>query len=257
MRLRYKSSLFIIFILILGCLTLGVTYHIYMEYFYEKALVIADGVLTINYENGNDFSNKKNKTLKFMVTNNGSEEESFYIKLANVYASKLKYNLKGIDDNLNIENDLISSIVASEVKIAANTTLTYELDIASGKESYHGEIVVAKGSKDSATFADIIKDNSNILDRASTSFEKCATTNEGLIKNETEDGEVYYFRGKVLNNYVTFADNLWRIVKINEDGSVKLVLNSLIEGNSSYVSGDNYEFNGSLIQSSLNDWYNL
>ena len=68
MRLRYKSTLFILFILILGCLALGVTYHIYMGYFYEKALVIADGVLTINYENGNDFSNKKNKTfLNFFI----------------------------------------------------------------------------------------------------------------------------------------------------------------------------------------------
>ncbi len=257
MRLRYKSTLFILFILILGCLALGVTYHIYMGYFYEKALVIADEALTINYQNGNDFSNKKNKTLKFMVTNNSTEEESFYIKLANVYASKEKYTLKGIDDDLNISNDLISSIVVSEVKIAANTTLAYELEITSGKESYHGEIIVAKGSKDSSTFADIIKDNSNILDNPTTSFKEIASSNEGLIKNETEDGIVYYYRGNITNNYVTFADNLWRIVKINEDGSVKIVLNNLIEGNSSYASGDKYEFDGSQIQSSLNDWYTV
>ena len=40
----------------------------------------------------------------------------------------------------------------------------------------------------------------------------------------TEDNKVtYYFRGAVENNYVFFAGFTWRIVRINEDGSVRLI----------------------------------
>jgi len=41
----------------------------------------------------------------------------------------------------------------------------------------------------------------------------------------TEDNRtVYYFRGAVENNYVSFAEQIWRIVRINEDGSIRLVI---------------------------------
>jgi len=36
----------------------------------------------------------------------------------------------------------------------------------------------------------------------------------------------YYFRGNVKNNYVTFSNKCWRIVRIEGDGSVKLTLES-------------------------------
>ena len=40
----------------------------------------------------------------------------------------------------------------------------------------------------------------------------------------TERGQtVYYFRGAVENNYVYFAGFYWRIIRINEDGSVRLI----------------------------------
>ena len=48
-----------------------------------------------------------------------------------------------------------------------------------------------------------------------------------LSKTEDTDGDgtgekVYYFRGAVENNYVEFAGFCWRIIRTNEDGSVKL-----------------------------------
>ena len=40
----------------------------------------------------------------------------------------------------------------------------------------------------------------------------------------TEEGKTtYYFRGNVTNNYVSFAGLTWRIVRINEDGSIRLI----------------------------------
>ena len=45
----------------------------------------------------------------------------------------------------------------------------------------------------------------------------------GLYKTEDDEGESYYFRGKIDNNYVSFANQIWRIVRINGDGSIRLI----------------------------------
>ena len=52
------------------------------------------------------------------------------------------------------------------------------------------------------------------------------TNGNGLYytRQNTENNRVtYYFRGAVSNNYVSFAGFYWRIVRINEDGSVRLI----------------------------------
>ena len=41
--------------------------------------------------------------------------------------------------------------------------------------------------------------------------------------NTENNGTTYYFRGAVENNYVSFAGYYWRIIRINEDGSVRLI----------------------------------
>ena len=56
-----------------------------------------------------------------------------------------------------------------------------------------------------------------------------ATSNEGLIASTDDDGITYYFRGKVENNYVLFANLMWRITRINGDGSVRLILNDVAD----------------------------
>lgn len=50
----------------------------------------------------------------------------------------------------------------------------------------------------------------------------------GLYKLVTEDGDelspvTYFFRGNV-DNYVSFAGFTWRIIRINEDGTIRLIL---------------------------------
>ena len=49
--------------------------------------------------------------------------------------------------------------------------------------------------------------------------------NEGTLSLTQDDlGTSYYFRGNVVNNYVNFAGMCWRIVRIEGNGSVKLIL---------------------------------
>ena len=53
-------------------------------------------------------------------------------------------------------------------------------------------------------------------------------TAEGRILSTAEDdyGTSYYFRGSPIDNYVNFAGMCWRIVRIEGDGSIKLILAS-------------------------------
>ena len=52
------------------------------------------------------------------------------------------------------------------------------------------------------------------------------TTEALLASTEDDYGTSYYFRGAVKNNYVQFANKCWKIVRINGDNSVKLVLHN-------------------------------
>ena len=48
-------------------------------------------------------------------------------------------------------------------------------------------------------------------------------SDNGLYKTVDDYGDTYYYRGKVDNNYVSFAGYVWRIVRINGDGSIRLI----------------------------------
>jgi len=56
-------------------------------------------------------------------------------------------------------------------------------------------------------------------------FSQIATTDEGVYKvsDPVYGGYSYYWRGAVTNNYVKFANKCWRIVRINGDGSMRLI----------------------------------
>ena len=67
---------------------------------------------------------------------------------------------------------------------------------------------------------------------------KIATSGSGLYK----DNDGYYFKGDVNNNYVKFANRLFRIIRVNENGSVKLIsydlVGSFMNGNTTYENGN-------------------
>ncbi len=54
-------------------------------------------------------------------------------------------------------------------------------------------------------------------------FGTVATSDEGIFKAKDDDGDTYYWRGAVTNNYVKFANKFWRIIRINGDGTIRLI----------------------------------
>ena len=62
-------------------------------------------------------------------------------------------------------------------------------------------------------------------------------TNGYLCKAKDAYGDSYYYRGNVTNNYVKFADKYWRIVRINGDGTVRVIY----DGTSAHANGEDSE----------------
>ena len=84
---------------------------------------------------------------------------------------------------------------------------------------------------------DIKKKNKviNVLPTLSTTFVKSSDASGLYVSNDTNSGNTtYYFRGNVTNNYVSFAEQMWRIVRINEDGTIRLILQKGINNNTKY-----------------------
>ena len=77
-------------------------------------------------------------------------------------------------------------------------------------------------------------------------------TNGYLCKAKDVYGDSYYYRGNVTNNYVKFADKYWRIVRINGDGTVRVIY----DGTSAHANGESSsdrQIGTSAFNSSYND----
>ena len=82
------------------------------------------------------------------------------------------------------------------------------------------------------------------------------------VSNDTNSGEAtYYFRGDVKNNYVDFAGLKWKIIRINEDGTIRLILdgranNTMYKFNSSLSTyTDMYYSNSDIAKPTVGNWY--
>ena len=73
--------------------------------------------------------------------------------------------------------------------------------------------------------------------------EEPSNSNERVLSRAEDDyGISYYFRGNVYDNYVKFAGLTWRIVRINGDGTVKLILNDVLHDSSGNTKNGNFGY---------------
>ena len=62
----------------------------------------------------------------------------------------------------------------------------------------------------------------------------CGENTVGVYSMEDDLGTSYYFRGDVENNYVYFANKYWRIIRINGDGTIRMIY----DGTSAHANGE-------------------
>ena len=79
------------------------------------------------------------------------------------------------------------------------------------------------------TISETILSNNKVDETKLANFNQVATTEEGLFIANDNNGKSYYFRGNITNNYLDFAGLTWRIVRINGDKSVRIILERSIK----------------------------
>ena len=69
-----------------------------------------------------------------------------------------------------------------------------------------------------------------------TKFDKTATTDEGIqqVSDGMYGGTSYYWRGAATTNYLKFGGYCWRIIRINGDGTIRLIY----DGTTCHVNGE-------------------
>ncbi len=72
----------------------------------------------------------------------------------------------------------------------------------------------------------------------------------GLYKGTDDDGDTYYYRGNVDNNWVHFAGMYWRIIRINGDGTIRLIYSG---NGSAETSGTGTQISTSKFNTNYND----
>ncbi len=247
------------------------------EYFDFTVKSSIAGNTDINYEiaakaeNGNTFSGQNVKFYLTKVNSDGSEEEAMPPKTysedptGNVYTGRpsdmmslfvgnlnqqgnteIKYRLRlWVDESYNPQNDNGGLIYKVKVNVYGQTSDT----VAEVEDTYCKDngfntlsdcMLVMNNHETSVEVA-----KQNITNKGTPNFSKTATTDEGLFMTEDDEGESYYYRGAVKNNYVSFAGYTWRIIRRNGDGSVRLIYSgtttsdtgtSVTIGNSQYNS---------------------
>lgn len=134
--------------------------------------------------------------------------------------------------------------IASNQKIT-NTTSTYDLYIWIDGNNYANPetmqnqtfkfVLSADATDEEPNYGLITLTNLGLsVNEGNPNFNVAATTNEGIFAAEDDLGTSYYFRGAVENNYVKFAGYYWRIIRINGDGTIRMIY----DGTSAHANGE-------------------
>ena len=228
------------------------------EYFDFTVKSSIRGNTDINYEiaakeeSGNTFSGKNIKYYLTKVNSDGTETEvmaprTYYEEPSgNVYTGRpsdmmslfvgnlnqqgdttINYRLRlWVDENYNPQNDNGGLTYKVKVNVYGQTSDT----VAKAEDTYCkdndfntlSDCMLVMNNHEKTT--DIAK--TNIKAKGTPDFSKIApndTETDGLYMAEDDEGESYYYRGAVKNNYVSFAGFTWRIIRRNGDGSVRMI----------------------------------
>ena len=174
----------------------------------------------------------------FDIEKKGSIDTSGTLKLLTKQLSNTelyKYIIVIYVDNNLAGNDVTSatfqgniSADATQGRINADITLNY-------LNKFNNTIKLANDTPD---FTTVSGNNGVKMKHDSFKFSQTATGvgdgTKGIYKAEDDFGTSYYFRGAVENNYVKFANFYWRIIRINGDGSIRMIY----AGTSAHANGE-------------------
>ena len=259
MRLVYKRSLTFIALLIIVIACIGIGYLFYDKVIHPETDVAVIDELSVNYLDGSSVIS--DGQYRFSVTNNGNTDVNYRITLTDIkgMSEDVTYILTSSNANITSEEKHLEdgqNIVLDNILIGATDTQNFTLKVTNNTSTTF-KINIDK-TQDVEEYFYMTLLNQNEIKEASTLVgEEISTEDEGLISSSDDDGTTYYFRGNTINNYVSFAGLTWRIVRINGDGTVRLVLNDTAETLANYnTENEDYEtFNQTDLFTSLTTYY--
>ena len=89
----------------------------------------------------------------------------------------------------------------------------------------------------------------NLATRTDLSTTLTEDTTGTIYYEDTSKGTTYYFAGNPTDNWVKFANKYWRIIRINEDGSLRIIY----QGTSANTTGSGTQISTSVFNSSYNN----
>ena len=219
-----------------------------------------------------------------IVPANTTQELTIKLTSLNEIDSKyeLYYQIDSVNDSVNVgyspdtENPVLGSISANDSKnitivIANKSSSSTKISFGVVGGLIKNDLVLSIGNSlnkevsVSKIFADAILNDNNLITAAPTLTNSSNNTSDasGLYKStDTNTGDAtYYFRGAVENNYVSFAGFTWRIVRINEDGTIRIVMQDCINDNAYVVFNSNSNdykymyYTNSEAKTVLENWY--
>ncbi len=274
--IKTKNSKIITIVLLISIITLialGITIFSINKHKNKTqpiAIVTNSGNITVNYLEGNKIKLKKaskgDHTYTLSITNNGQSKNyySIYIKDCVINKNDITVRLE-TESGEKIYNDQLiegENLLLTIKSLDIGVTERYKIIINNrSTANIEGEIYVENESLNEQTFADLILNNNNISVAKTNVGVDSSIGDEGLISSMDNDGPTYYFRGAVTNNYLKIGDHMFRIVRINGDETVRIVLDERLDIKTSYnlkTSDDPKTLSGlqeSTAKEALNNWY--
>ena len=170
------------------------------------------------------------------------EEKTGYTRIAEMYTDSFKVTMNvtnGTSDAVSKTTTFNGSTTFTitpnegytlddaEVNCTGGTLTDNTLTITNIRKNITCEVTLQEDGpfKSGTLAAQILIDNPTVSERTDFSVTNTATTTGTIYQtNKTEDGStVYYYSGNTTNNWVKFGGFYWRIIRTNEDKSVKLL----------------------------------
>ena len=175
----------------------------------------------------------------FDIEKKGSIDASGTLKLLTKQLSNTelyKYIIVIYVDNNLAGNDVTSATFQGNISAdATQGKLDLAKETLNKLNSLNSTITLASGTPDFTTVSGNagVKYNSEGYEEATG----VGDGTKGIYAAEDDIGTSYYFRGAVDNNYVKFANFYWRIIRINGDGTIRMIY----VGTSAHANGESEE----------------
>jgi hypothetical protein len=232
------------------------------------ATVLNEGDLVISYNDGNLVNVSDNDVHKYSIsiTNNSPKKLYYSILIEDCNIDILDVVIKDKDGNIVNEVKNIKEKILNLYSISGNQTVRYTIEVKNTKRfGVYGKLRVINESLTTEVFADLILLNNKINVPKTRLGSEVALEEEGLIESYDNDGKTYYFRGKTENNYFKLNNMMFRIVRINGDSTVRVVLDSSLTDKMAYNTNqlaDGEQVNSltllanASVHTALNNWFN-